>query len=79
MTNNYMKITQSIGKRESVEAIEPFIREIARQVQAEILISDDFDTYKYIADNADLKHQICQNPIIRNVDKSVETSENRRE
>jgi hypothetical protein len=30
----------------------------AEQVEAGILISDDFDTYKNIADNADLKHEI---------------------
>lgn len=62
-----------ITTSESAEEIEPFIREIAKQVEAEILISDDFDTYKNIADNADLKHQICQNHIIRNVDKVVES------
>jgi transposase-like protein len=62
-----------IAASESAEEIEPFIREIAKQVEAEILISDDFDTYKNIADNADLKHQICQNHVIRNVDKFVES------
>jgi transposase-like protein len=62
-----------ITASESAEEIEPFIREIAAQVDAEILISDDFDTYKNIADNADLKHQICQSHIIRNVDKVVES------
>ena len=58
---------------ESAEEIEPFIREIAKQVEAEILISDDFDTYKNVADNADLKHQICQSHVIRNVDKVVDS------
>ena len=62
-----------ITASESAEEIEPFIREIAAQVEAEILVSDDFDTYKNIADNADLKHQICQSHIIRNVDKIVES------
>jgi transposase-like protein len=62
-----------ITTSESAEEIETLIREIAQQVDAEILVSDDFDTYKNIADNADLKHQICQNHIIRNVDKVVES------
>jgi transposase-like protein len=62
-----------ITTSESAEEIEPFILEIAEQVDAEILVSDDFDAYKNIADNADLKHQICQNHIIRNVDKVVES------
>ncbi len=62
-----------ITTSESAEEIEPFIREIAQQVEAEILVSDDFDTYKNIADNAGLTHQICQNHVIRNVDKVVES------
>jgi len=62
-----------ITASESAEEIELFIRETAKQVEAEILVSDDFDTYKNIADNADLKHQICQNHVIRNVDKIVES------
>lgn len=58
-----------ITTSESAQEIEPFIRKIAEQVEAEVLVSDDFDTYKNIADNADLAHQICQSHIIRNVDK----------
>lgn len=58
---------------ESAEEIEPFIRQIAAQVKAEVLVSDDFDPYKNIADNADLAHQICQSHIMRNVDKLVES------
>ena len=61
-----------ITASESAEEIEPFIRQIAEQVEAEVLVSDDFDTYKNIADNADLAHQICQSHIIRNVDQAIE-------
>ena len=62
-----------ITTSESAEEIEPFIRQIAQQVEAEVLVSDDFDSYKNIADNGDLAHQICQSHIIRNVDKLVES------
>lgn len=62
-----------ITASESAEEIEPFIREIAEQVDAEVLVSDAFDTYKNIADNAELAHQICQSHIIRNVDKATES------
>jgi transposase-like protein len=62
-----------ITASESVEEIEPFIREIAEQVEAEVLVSDDFNSYKNIADAANLAHQICQSHIIRNVDKVVES------
>ena len=58
---------------ESAEEIEPFIRDIAEQVEAEVLVSDDLNSYKNVADNADLAHQICQSHIIRNVDKIVES------
>lgn len=62
-----------ITASESADEIEPFIREIAEQVAAEVLVSDDFNSYKNIADNAELAHQICQSHIIRNVDKVVES------
>jgi transposase-like protein len=62
-----------ITASESAEEIEPFIREIVEQVEAEVLVSDDFDTYKNIADHSNLAHQICQSHIIRNVDKVVES------
>jgi Transposase IS66 family len=62
-----------ITASESAEEIEPFIREIAEQVEAEVLVSDDLNSYKNIADNANLAHQICQSHIIRNVDKIVES------
>ena len=58
---------------ESAEEIEPFIRNIAKQVEAEVLVSDDFNSYKKIADENGLAHQICQSHIIRNVDKIVES------
>ena len=62
-----------ITTSESAEEIEPFIRDIAQQVEAEILVSDDLNSYKNVADNADLKHRICQNHVIRNVDKVIES------
>lgn len=62
-----------ITASESAEEIEPFIRDIADQVEAEVLVSDDFDAYKNIADNAELAHQICQSHLIRNVDKIVKS------
>lgn len=62
-----------ITTSENAEEIEPFIRQIAQQVEAEVLVSDDFDLYKGIADNNDLAHQICQSHIIRNVDKVTES------
>lgn len=62
-----------ITTSESAEEIEHFIRKIAKQVDAEVLVSDDFDTYKTIADNGKMAHQICQSHIIRNVDKVVES------
>jgi transposase-like protein len=61
-----------ITTSESAEEIEPLIRQVAEQVDADVLVSDDLDTYKNIADNADLAHQICQSHIIRNVDKIIE-------
>ena len=57
---------------EKAEEIEPLIRDVADQVEADVLVSDDFDSYKNIANHAGLAHQICQSHIIRNVDKIIE-------
>jgi len=58
---------------EKRDEIEPLIRDIAEQVDAEVLVSDDFDSYKSVADELDLAQQICQSHIIRNVDKIIES------
>lgn len=58
---------------EKAEEIRDFIHEIAQAVAAEVLVTDDFDSYKQVADSQSLAHQICQSHIIRNIDALTES------
>lgn len=57
---------------ENAEAVLGVVRAVAKQVQAEVLVSDDLDTYKGVADTLDLEHQICRSHVKRNVDALAE-------
>ena len=58
---------------EKGEEILPLIREIAKQYDAEVLISDDWGAYQGIADDLGLDHQICRNHVKRNVDDRADS------
>jgi len=51
------------------------VRTVAEQVQVEVLVSDDLDTYKRVADELGLEHQICRSHVKRNVDALAEELE----
>jgi transposase-like protein len=53
---------------ESAEEVERVVREVAQQVKAEVLVTDDLDSYKPVADALGLHHQICRVHVKRNVD-----------
>jgi len=56
-----------IVQSESALQAERWIRDIARMVGAEILVTDDADGLKTVADDLDLQHQICRAHVNRNV------------
>jgi transposase-like protein len=60
---------------ENTEDVLGVVRTVAEQVQAEVLVSDDLDTYKRVADTLDLEHQICRSHVKRNVDALAEELE----
>jgi len=57
---------------ESTEEVLALVREVAECVEAEVLISDDLDSYKRVADALNLEHQICCSHVKRNVDELAE-------
>jgi len=57
---------------ENAEEVLAVVREVADQVGAEALVSDDLDTYKGVADALDLEHQICRRHVKDNVDGLTE-------
>lgn len=56
-----------ILQSESALHAEQWIRDIARMVGAEILVTDDADGLKTVADDLGLQHQICRAHVNRNV------------
>jgi len=54
---------------ENTDEVREVVERAAAQVGAEVLISDDLDVYKGVADEAGLDHQICRGHVQRNVDE----------
>ena len=57
---------------ESTEAVVEVVRAVAEQVKAKVLVSDDLDAYKGVADKLALEQQICRSHVKRNVDALAE-------
>jgi transposase-like protein len=53
---------------ENSEEVRQAVEQVAEQVEAEVLVSDDLDVYKGVADEVGLDHQICRSHVKRNVD-----------
>jgi hypothetical protein len=60
---------------ENEEEVLEIVRDIVEDVDVEVIISDDLDTYKAIADGLGLEHQICRSHVKRNVDRLTESIE----
>lgn len=59
-----LELTVSENSAEVVALIE----DIARSVEAEVLVSDDLGSYQQVADDLGLDHQICRTHVRRNLD-----------
>lgn len=60
-----------VSQENSPEMVEK-LRELAAQVGAEVLVSADLDSYKEVASQLELDHQICRKHIKANVDAHVQ-------
>jgi hypothetical protein len=58
---------------ENSEEVRQVVERVAAQVEAEVLVSDDLDAYKSVADQVGLDHQICRSHVKRNVDALAES------
>ncbi len=58
---------------ENSEVVREIVEGVAEQVDAEVLISDDLDVYKGVADEIGLDHQVCRSHVKRNVDAWAES------
>lgn len=59
-----------LGSAEGEELL-PWVREVAQAVGAEVLVSDDADAFKRVADDAGLEHQVCKAHVVRNTEEWV--------
>lgn len=55
-----------IVSAEDTDSLDELIGEMAQAVGAEILLSDDLDTYKTVADRQGMAHQICNQHVVPN-------------
>lgn len=58
---------------ENKDDVRQIVERVAKQVEAEVLVSDDLDVYKDVADDVGLDHQICRGHVKRNVDGHAES------
>ena len=56
---------------ESADNLRPFLRQMKTLFEVEVLLSDDQDSYKRVADDLGLEHGVCRRHINQNVAKTV--------
>jgi transposase-like protein len=58
---------------ENGEEVLDVIRDVAEDVEADVIVSDDHGAYKEVAIDLGLEHQICRSHVKRNVDELAES------
>jgi transposase-like protein len=57
---------------EDAATLKAWIDPIARSVGAEVLVSDDADSFKSVADDLGLLHQVCKSHVKRNTEELID-------
>ena len=57
---------------EDSQTLKVWIEPIARSVGATVLVSDDADGFKTVADEVGVQHQVCKAHVLRNTDALIE-------
>jgi transposase-like protein len=60
---------------EDAETIKTWLEPIAEAVSAQLLVSDDADAFKTVADELGLDHQVCKGHVKRNTETFIESLE----
>ncbi len=66
-----VELTVEVLDGEDAPRIEKWLKEVAEAVGAEVLVSDDADAFKIVADNLGLEHQVCRAHVNRHVMESI--------
>lgn len=65
-------LTVDILEGSEAEKLKAWVEEVAHAVGAEILVSDDADGFKKVADEGGFGHQVCKSHVRRNTEEWVE-------
>ncbi len=57
---------------EDIKALKTWIEPIAKSVDAQVLVTDDADGFKTVADEVGLQHQVCKAHVLRNTEALIE-------
>ena len=57
---------------EDIKALQEWIEPIAHSVGAEVLVTDDADGLKTVADELGVLHQVCKSHVLRNTERLIE-------
>jgi transposase-like protein len=58
---------------EDAETLKNWLEPIAQAVEAELLVTDDADSFKSAADGLGLEHQVCKSHVTRNTETMIDT------
>jgi hypothetical protein len=57
---------------EDAKTLTAWIEPIAKSVGAEVLVTDDADGFKTVADEVGVQHQVCKAHVLRNTETLIE-------
>ncbi len=60
---------------EDAETLKEWLEPIAEAVDARLLVTDDADAFKTVADELELEHQVCKSHVKRNTETLIENLE----
>jgi hypothetical protein len=60
---------------EDAETLQEWLAPIAEAVDAHLLVTDDADAFKTVADELELEHQVCKSHVKRNTETIIDTLE----
>lgn len=62
---------------EDAETLKEWLEPVAEAVEAKMLVSDDADAFKTVADDLELGHQVCKAHVKRNTETFIENLESK--
>lgn len=67
-----MALTIDALAAQDIKALKDWIEPIATSVGASVLVTDDADGFKTMADEVGMQHQVCQAHVLRNTEALIE-------